>query len=87
MINAFVFYIRNYYYKNHYYYKRDMMTGLKLRISKLLSNIDKVMSMRGCCRATPWGVYGLEKFSEYIKLKEQALIENRRACGKSDKRS
>jgi hypothetical protein len=75
-------------YKNHhYYYKRDMMTGLKLRISKLLSNIDKVMSMRGCCRATPWGVYGPEKFSEYIKLKEQALIENRRAGGKSDKRS
>uniref|UniRef100_A0A7C1E0T2 Uncharacterized protein n=1 Tax=Fervidicoccus fontis TaxID=683846 RepID=A0A7C1E0T2_9CREN len=63
------------------------MTGLKLRISKLLSNIDKVMSMRGCCRATPWGVYGPEKFSEYIKLKEQALIENRRAGGKSDKRS
>jgi hypothetical protein len=72
---------------DHYYYKWDMMTELKLRISKLLSNIDKVMSMRGCCRATPWGVYGPEKFSEYIKLKEQALIESRRTGRKSDKRS
>jgi len=63
------------------------MTELKLRISKLLNNIVKVMSMRGCCRATPWGVYGPEKFTEYIKLKEQALAEMRRAHGKSDKRS
>jgi hypothetical protein len=72
---------------NHYYYKWDILTELKLRISKLLSNIVKVMSMRGCCRATPWGVYSPEKFSEYIKLKEQALTESRRAGEKSDKRS
>lgn len=49
---------------------------LKVRIKKFLRGIDRIMSMKGCCRATPWGIYGPEKFSEYIKHKEQELNKN-----------
>jgi len=44
-----------------------------LRLRDFAKSARKALSMRGCCRATPWGVFGPEWFLKYAKLKENEL--------------
>lgn len=38
-----------------------------MKLRKVIRGIVRAFPRMGCCRATPWGVYGPEKFSEYIR--------------------